>query len=117
MGLVALGGRVGTTCSFFRVLVGQAGGLRAYHRKASPPRRTLTKFPAEQFEAFFCKPLGFTPMTPPRRSSDYLTNQAADPQIAQASVLDPACRQPTNRSAKRQSMHSNQPIHSQSTVQ
>ena len=36
MGLVALGGRVGTTCSFFRVLVGQVGGLRAYHRKASP---------------------------------------------------------------------------------
>ena len=52
MGLVALGGRVGTTCSFFRVLVGQVGGLRAYHRKASPPRRALTKFPAEQFEAF-----------------------------------------------------------------
>ena len=65
MGLVALGGRVGTTCSFFRVLVGQVGGLRAYHRKASPPRRTLTKFPAEQFEVFFLQTAGLHPYDTP----------------------------------------------------
>ena len=63
MGLVAMGGRVGTTCSFFRVLVGQVGGLRAYHRKASPHAGPSHISQLSSLR-LFCKQLGFTPMTP-----------------------------------------------------